>query len=96
MRELVMEDAPIYKRSVNVDSARELFHRHKMYDKEKLFKFRRDSRVNIYNLKGFDDYFYGYMVPSTGYIKYFKLYLYDEGFVLQLPGKENPDVVPEF
>lgn len=96
MRELVMESAPIYKRSVNVDSARELFHRHKMYDKEKLFKFRRASRVNIYNLKGFEDYFYGYMVPNTGYIKYFKLYLYDEGFVLQLPVKENPDVVPAF
>ncbi len=96
MKELVLEDTPIFKRSVNVDSARELFKRHKMYDKEKLFKFRRASRVNIYNLKGFEDYFYGYMVPSTGHIKNFKLYLYDEGFVLQLPVKEAPEVVPPF
>lgn len=96
MKALVMENAPIYKRTVSVDSAKELFRRHKMFDKEKLFRFRRSSRVNIYNLKGFEDYFYGYMVPSTGYLKYFKLYLYDEGFVLQLPTKEAPETVPPF
>ena len=96
MKAMVMENIPIYKRSVSVDSAREMFKRHKMYDKEKLFAFRRASRVNIYNLKGFEDYFYGYMVPNTSYIKYFKLYLYDEGFVLQLPVVEKPKEVPEF
>lgn len=96
MRAMVMENIPIYKRSVSVDSAREMFKRHKMYDKEKLFAFRRASRVNIYNLKGFEDYFYGYMVPNTSYIKYFKLYLYDEGFVIQLPVVEKPNEVPEF
>lgn len=96
MHELVQEDAPIYKRSISVSAARELFRRHKMYDKEQLFKFRRASRVNIYNLKGFEDYFYGYMVPSTGYLKYFDLYLYDEGFVLQLPTKSAPEEIPAF
>lgn len=96
MKELVLENAPIYKRSVHVNSARELFRRHKMYDKEKLFKFRRASSVNIYNLKGFEDYFYGYMVPNTGYLKYFDLFLYDEGFVLQLPVRAEPEKVPPF
>lgn len=96
MQELVLEDIPINKRTISTSGAVELFRRHKMYDKEKLFKFRRASKVNIYSLKGFEDYFYGYMVPSTGYIKHFELYPYDEGFVLQLPLKENPDVVPDF
>lgn len=96
MDELVSEDLPINKRSIGTCSAINLFRRHKMYDKEKLFRFRRASKVNIYSLKGFEDYFYGYMVPRTGYIRHYKLYLYDEGFVLQLPVKENPDVVPEF
>ena len=67
-----------------------------MYDKEKLFKYRRVSRVNIYSLEEFEDYFYGYMVWHTGYLKYFKLYPYDEGFVMQMPKKENPERVPEF
>ena len=61
-----------------------------MYDKEKLFHFRRGSRVNIYSLEDFEDYFYGYMVNHTGYLKYFELYPYDQGIVLQLPDRENP------
>ncbi len=96
MKKIVNDDLPINKRTISTGSAIDLFRRHRMYDKEKLFKFRRASRVNIYSLKGYEDYFYGYMVPRTGYIKYFDLYRYDEGFVLQLPTKENPVVVPKF
>ncbi|MCI5603601.1 MAG: nucleoside kinase [Clostridiales bacterium] len=96
MNEIVAENAQINKRTIGTTSAMDLFARHRMYDKEKLFKYRRASKVNIYSLKGFEDYFYGYMVPNTGYVKYFDLFLYDEGFVLQLPTKENPNVVPEF
>ncbi len=36
------------------------------------------------------------MVPSTGYLKYFKLYSYEDGFVLQMPVREAPEVIPEF
>lgn len=96
MREMVERKIPVMKRSISTSSAMELFHRHGMYDKEKLFKYRRVSRVNIYSLEEFEDYFYGYMVWHTGYLKYFKLYPYDEGFVMQMPKKENPERIPEF
>ena len=49
-----------------------------MYDKEKLFRYRRVSRVNIYSLENFEDYFYGFMAPDTSYVQYFDLQLYDE------------------
>ncbi len=96
MRELAQKDIPIDKRSVSTDEAVALFHRHGMYDKEKLFEYRRVSRVNIYNMNEFEDYFYGYMVPSAGYLKYFSIHLYDEGFVLQMPVRRDPARVPEF
>lgn len=96
MEKLVEQNVPIVKETLSTREAVERFRRHKMYDKEKLFKFRRGSNVNVYRINRFEDYFYGYMVPSTGYLKYFDLYCYDEGFVLQLPVKENPSVVPEF
>ncbi|MGN1142229.1 MAG: nucleoside kinase [Oliverpabstia sp.] len=96
MRQLVAKKAPVMKRSISTSSAVELFHRYGMYDKEKLFKYRRVSRVNIYSLEEFEDYFYGYMVWHTGYLKYFKLYPYDEGFVLQMPKQKAPEVVPPF
>ena len=67
-----------------------------MYDKEKLFRFRRVSRVNLYSLGDFEDYFYGFMVNHTGYLKHFELYPYQGGLVLQLPKRENPEVVPDF
>ncbi len=96
MQKLVEQDIPITKETISTREAVEHFRKHKMYDKEKLFKFRRGSNVNVYKINHFEDYYYGYMVPSTGYLKYFDLYAYDEGFVLQLPVKENPSSVPDF
>ncbi len=96
MRELANACTPIGKRSVNTDDAVALFHHHRMYDKEKLFRFRRVSKVNIYNIGYYDDYFYGYMADNAGYVKYFDLKLYDEGFVLELPERKNPSVIPPF
>ena len=96
MRELVERKIPILKRSVGTSEAIEIFHEHGMYDKEKLLRFRRGSRVNIYSLDGFEDYFYGFMVNHTGYLKYFELYPYDTGMVLQLPERSNPQEVPPF
>ena len=96
MQQLVHMNLPIVKDTISTSIAIERFKKHRMYDKEKLFKFRRGSSVNIYKLNKFEDYYYGYMVPSTKYLKYFELFPYDEGFVLQFPVKENPSVVPPF
>ena len=96
MQELADMCTPIGKRSVNTDDAVSLFHHHRMYDKEKLFRFRRVSKVNIYNIGYYEDYFYGYMADHAGYVKYFDLKLYDEGFVLELPTRKNPAVISPF
>ena len=96
MLELAEKKIPIRKRSVGTNEAIEIFHEHGMYDKEKLSRFRRVSRVNIYSLDGFEDYFYGFMVNHTGYLKHFELYPYDNGLVLQLPTQANPSEVPPF
>ena len=50
-----------------------------MYDKARLFRYRMVSRVNIYSIDGFEDYYYGYMVQNTGYIKHFDLIPYTTG-----------------
>lgn len=96
MEELVRRRVPIRKYSLSTDEAIELFGRLGMQDKEKLFHYRVASRVNIYDMAGFKDYFYGYMVPDTGYLEKFDLYPYDCGFVLQMPERERPEVVPPF
>ena len=67
-----------------------------MYDKEQLFYYRRSSRVNLYNLDRFEDYFYGYMVPDTSYLKVFDLQLFQDGFVLLLPEQQDPEHLVPF
>ncbi len=93
MVSLVEKKLPIMKRSVNTDEAVELFRNYGMRDKEQLFMFRRASRVNIYSIERFEDYYYGYMVQNTGYIKYFDLIPYHSGFLLVLPRENSPKEV---
>src|SRR5699024_7389043 len=90
MQEMADMDMPICKRTVHTDEAVALFRKHGMHDKERLFGYRRGSKVKLYSINEFEDYFYGYMVPSTGYLRYFELYLYEGGFVIQMPTRENP------
>lgn len=95
MMRLVDEDIMIRKSSYRTDEAIALFAERGMHDKERLFRYRRSSRVNVYDLDGYKDYFYGYMVPSTGYLKYFDLISYEDGMMLLFPNKETK-VVAEF
>ena len=94
MHEQVEKAVPIYKRSVDTHEARERFRLHGMTDKDRLFRYRRVSRVNLYSLGDFEDYYYGFMTYDTSYLKYFDLYLYDDGFILQMPEKKTPETVP--
>lgn len=96
MNELVEQKLQIKKYNKSLDEAKKIFREEGMADKERLFKYRRVSNVNVYELDGYRDYFYGYMVPDTGYLTTWKLYQYREGFVIQLPEKSAPDVLPEF
>lgn len=96
MRELVDADLPIRKVTLDVEDAMARFHAHRMYDKEKLFRYRRVSTVNVYRLEKFEDYFYGYMATRTAVLQYFDLLLYDEGLVLLLPAQNSPDRLSPF
>lgn len=92
MYQLVVADIEIKKENVNTDDAIALFHEMGMEDKEKLFHYRRSSRVNIYDLDDYKDYFYGFMVPSTGYLRYYDVSLYKDGFMLLFPNENTREV----
>lgn len=96
MRAISEQAVPIRKESINTDDAVELFRKTQMYDKAQLLSFRINTHVNIYFLDEFSDYFYGYMVPDTGYLKCFGLQLFESGFVLRLPDQKNPSQLGAF
>lgn len=94
MYSFVEKDLPITKHSAKTQYAEQLFKGKGLHDKERLLHYRRSSRVNLYELDGVVDYFYGFMAPSTGMLKYFDIVPYESGFVLLFPGAQSRSVEP--
>ena len=94
MRDLVEADLPYIKKSYPIGDAIEIFRQQGMKEKEKLFRYRRSSYVNVYCLDGYYDYYYGYMLPRTGYVKHFQVSAYEDGLMLLLPEAQAPDKLP--
>lgn len=94
MMRMAEERMPIFKDCIGTDEAIERFGKYGMPEKECLFRYRRSSKVNIYSLDHYIDYFYGYMVMHTGYLKYFDLQPYRDGFVLMFPNRDTKKVEP--
>ena len=96
MQAMVDTERPITKRSYPKEDAIKLFEKNGMFDKVRLFKYRRSSSVNVYCLDGYYDYYYGYMLPTAGYVKYFDIIPYEDGIMLLLPNRKTPDKLGYF
>ncbi len=90
MRQIVDEDTPITREHVPLDEAIEVFRARGEDEKVRLLAHRRKDYLSLYSLRGMRDYFHGYMVPSTGYLRYFALHPWPPGFVLQYPRRHRP------
>jgi uridine kinase len=93
MRQITEADEPIRRREVPLDEAISIFQREGYVDKIRLLKTRRKDYVTLYRLRGIEDYFHGYMVPSTGYLKLFNLKRTAYGFILRFPRRHLPNEI---
>jgi uridine kinase len=91
MREMVEADEPMVREKVNLEEAKQFFKKHGQDDKLRLLNYRKANDLVLYTLRGKRDYHHGYMVPSTGYLKWFDLKLVGSGFVLRFPRRYAPD-----
>ena len=91
MLSMVKADLKIEKSVKRKKEAIEYFEERGWKEKARLLHFRRTSTLNLYNIGDFYDYFYGYMVPSTGYLDDFDLKSYNEGILLIMPGRKGFD-----
>lgn len=96
MKELVKKDITLGKTVEKTGKAQKHFKEKGMKDKERLLRYRTSSNINIYELDGCLDYFYGFMVPSTGYLHTFDLKKFEDGFMLLYPTKTDPYKIAEF
>ena len=93
MREVVEADEPIRRVLINLDEAKQIFSQRGESEKVALVERRTSLDCAMYELRGRRDMFYGYMVPSTGYLKYFSIVPYDHGFVIQYPQRQDPNIL---
>jgi uridine kinase len=96
MKEIVELKERFIKIKMDKNEAIENFRRYKMFSKVDLLKYRESDFVNIYSCGWFKNYFYGYMVPDTGYTSKFEVIKYDKGVILRHPTNFSFDSIPEF
>lgn len=96
MKRLINEDFVINRKTITKEEAAKIYAEKGYLDKIDVLKYRDDENVHIYECNGYVNYLYGYMVPSTGYLKKFKLLMYNPGFVVQFPRAECNGEIPAF
>ena len=94
MKEYVASNRAIEKKSMNKDNAIRLFRENGMDDKVRLMRYHPSSKVNVYSMCGYTDYFYGYMPASTGILKDWDMIPYEDGFMMLMPDREEGTTVP--
>lgn len=96
MREIIESDDVIEKHIFSKDEAAMIFASQGMKGKLRLLNYLTDEKIYLYKCGDAYDYFYGFMLPSTGYLKLFDLILYQPGFILRYPDQDSPFKIPEF
>ena len=93
MQELVKSNLPFERMEVPIKEAIEYFHSRGYEDKVRLLSYRKKSYLTLYRLGERMDYHHGYMVPSTGYLKWFDLRFTEGGFTLRYPRRHKPNEI---
>ena len=95
MMEIIAEDIPYHRIECHTTEAVRLFSERNMYDKVKLLETSGSLYTYYYTLGDTIDYYYGSLLPSTGFIKLFDIVKYYDGVLLRIPNKDNPLVLEE-
>ncbi|MDR1331735.1 MAG: nucleoside kinase [Tannerella sp.] len=91
MQELIDADVPFVLKRIRTADAIDMFRRRGMDDKALLIETVGMAYTSYYEMDGYVDYFYGCLVPSSGYVRLFGLIAYEDGMLLQLPQRDCPD-----
>ena len=96
MQTIVAADFPLNRMIVTKEEAKNIYEDKKFTDKLELLKYRPEKTVHLYDCDGYLNYMYGRMVPSTGYLKKYKIRLYSPGIIIQYPRAEAGGDIPKF
>lgn len=95
MKEIVEKDIPFQRTECHTEEAMQIFRKQGMDDKVRLLETSGSLYTYYYTLEDTVDYYYGNLLPSTGFIKQFDLIKYYSGILLRIPNKDNPNVLED-
>ena len=95
MKEIIAEDLPFERFETHTTEVVKLFRQKGMMDKVRLLETSGNLYSYYYTLGETIDYYYGSLLPSTGYIHLFDIVKYYDGLLLQVPNRSNPDKLEE-
>lgn len=93
---IIEKDIPLKRIIVSNEEAKKIYEERGFLDKLDILQYRPEKTVHLYSCDDYLDYMYSRMLPSTGYLKNFKLRLYAPGFLLQYPRAECGGEIPPF
>lgn len=96
LNKIIAADMPIKRFSITKEEANRYYNEIGYKDKAKILTYRKEATVHMYECGNYKNYMFGYMLPSTGYIKAYKFKLYAPGFIIQYPRAENKGEIPQF
>lgn len=96
MDRLIDANFDVKRVEVTKEKASKIYEELGYKDKVEILKYRPEDTVHFYECNGYMNYMFGYMVPKTGYLKSYKLSLYDKGFIVQYPRAEAGGIIPDF
>lgn len=96
MRGMSAANLPFEQTIMPAEEALEHLERQGNLETKKMFEKLRWSRIPMYSLDGYESFFYDFLVPSTGYIRYFELKKYRRGILLRFPHPDRPAEIPEY
>ncbi len=95
IRKLIARDIPFVKEGLLTEAAIEHLQQEGLLEKARLFEQQGHLFSSLYFLGDLGNYFYGHLLPSTGYISTFDLEKYFDGLLLKIPDPENLDELQE-
>ena len=94
--ELIREDIPLIRKRVTTEQAIEYFRADGQEDKARLLSYRTVPWFDVYTHGDFADYYYGEMMPSTGFVAVWDIIPVEGGFMFIFPDPQEPDTLASF
>ena len=95
MNEIIAADLPFIRKEIVSNEAIELIKKQGIEKEKSILRETKKMYLTVYQLDEVINYYYGSLLPSTGYITLYGLELYEHGLLLKIPNRKRPEIIPQ-